>query len=312
MNDFHGHFYDVEVYLTNSLTILGCYNTIQSKPQADREKLCPFCSQANLHVVYDSTSSSSTSSSASRPISTPAISKAVDSQQPIKTAKIPIEKRVTVPTASVNDRKSIEEQILKNQRIFREEISSSSSMYSRSYEQYRSPFQRRYQQQSRLRGSSQGGDSSISTGEEAVSNSHVSSSLSSAYPGQSLADRLERLFLYYNGSQQDEAGDENDFNTNDLIMSLSDIASASSRRSATTNDSSRLRTTSDYEQRSMSQSSVTSSQRSYEAPVDSIIESVFGGQAENAHTLEELEEMMILEVSYRPWSLYHDFELNWI
>lgn len=139
---------------------------------------------------------------------------------------------------------------------------------------------RRQQSYQTRRNGSSNSSSSMTTSSAGAESSRPSS-ISTRIPNQSLADRLDRILHYYQGGaiiEDDEILDE------ELIMTLSDIASSGTghRHSVSTNSER------DFEYRSHS------SRNSYE-PTDAIIESMM--ISGNVNSYEELEELMLLEVS---------------
>lgn len=194
----------------------------------------------------------------------------------------------SIPITTIDERKTIEEQITRTQRQYRDETSS-----NRSIEHFRnitSVSARRPRVSSRA-------SSSRNSTLDAVDSSRYSSTQSMRHgsnrPNQSLSDRLERLLLYYNGNNISVSSGHSDSYSqhdedNDLIMSLSDIASASSM--STTNDTTRVR--------SLSRSSI-SSHPSLVDEVNDLFTSTIPhhvGGMDGIQSLEELEDLMLFEV----------------
>eukprot|EP00595_Chromulina_sp_UTEXLB2642_P000214 CAMPEP_0196761138 /NCGR_PEP_ID=MMETSP1095-20130614/275_1 /TAXON_ID=96789 ORGANISM="Chromulina nebulosa, Strain UTEXLB2642" /NCGR_SAMPLE_ID=MMETSP1095 /ASSEMBLY_ACC=CAM_ASM_000446 /LENGTH=225 /DNA_ID=CAMNT_0042110287 /DNA_START=391 /DNA_END=1068 /DNA_ORIENTATION=+ len=170
---------------------------------------------------------------------------------------------ISIPIATIDDRKDIEEQILKNQRTFQEDRSFSVSSLSRSFESYRSPLR---QQFDRLRGNN---NTNASEGPVQASTPRANMSLS---------DRLERLLLFYNG-HNDQNEDIDLYDDEEDEMNMSDIGGGT-RYSNSTN--SRLRSTSSVSSRSRVSSNDTNN-------------NPYTHTLEVMPTLDELEEIMLLE-----------------
>lgn len=166
---------------------------------------------------------------------------------------------IKFPVASVTDRKSIEEEVLKNQKNFREDISSS-PVFSRSLDYARS---------------------------NSMRNRNIDSSRSSAGSvsrSLNLNNRVERFLWYYTGGEnsnldRDEV-ESRSYDSNDLT-NYNDAASGDSRRISAS--------VSSHDSRSAVSSRETN---------DEMLGSVFGLNAlEQISSLEELEELMMMEVS---------------